>query len=277
MKIKRKNKMLILGLSLLGLGTIVGIGCNNFVDKNNNGIGYIQANRQDDNSTTDNSSGDDQNSTPETGDFYFLYDCTNGSTYDYNNNTDYSSIGENDVLVSFHLNIAINITNSVNSQNNQNNLLYITMQPTDLDDTTYSDYFDSKTNYIQPFTNYINKAIGQVFSSSDKQINTPPQPIFDLSISNLSISWEADPDASTDGSGGYFMTLTYDISNNYLNDLNNEKNKNNQLNQTLNDKNKQINGLNNTQIALIVVLLIFVVITLVLVFLMYRNKRRSKE
>lgn len=154
MKLKRKNKVLILGTSLLGLGLTTGSIVNGFVNNKNSEISNIQINRQDDNSTT-NSSSDDGNSTPATGDFYFLYDCTSEKTYDFSNNTDYSSIGENDILVAFHLNIAIDITNDVN-QPKENNLLFLTMRPTDLDSDTYSEYFDGKTNCIQPFTDYIN-------------------------------------------------------------------------------------------------------------------------
>lgn len=137
----------------------------------------------------------------------------------------------------------------------------------DLDSNLNKNYYQS---YWVPNENKIN----QLFTN---QINTvlssaPFTPNQSFSISNLDIEFTYTSDSS------YTINLgNYQITNNYLSDLNKEKNNNNDLNNQLKNSISQNNDLNTIKIILAVIVAILFIVILILVFVMIRSRRRMKN
>lgn len=278
MKIKRKNKLLILGTSLLGLGTILGIGLNSFTGKsnNNNEISYIQVNRQDTITFTDNNN-------PSQGLFYMYYDCIGKKAY---NLDELPSDTTNMQIVEFKVVFSLMITNT--------DLLNIMITPINLDDNTYNTYFDNQTDYVQPFTDYMNKSLSELADTKKSGY----YPLFNWELPSTYISSTENPDGSFTFNVSIDTPINLDrealqnaIQQNQnnqilINQLNNEVI--NLINSDKQKDNNEINNLkkeiNNFEIGAIVIATIFVVLcgTIILYFLYkkYKNKptktRKSK-
>lgn len=258
MKLKRKNKLLILGASVLSLGTIVGVGTNSLVQKNNN-ISYIQINRQDTNTTFTDSND------PSKGIFYMYYDCIGKKAYNLDELPNDTSKMQ---IVEFKLSFSIIVSN--------NDLLSIVLTPINLDDNTYNTYFDNQTDYVQPFTDYMNKSLSEIADTKKSGY----YPLFNWEVPTTYIS----STENTDGSFTFNVSIDTPINLDRV-ALENaiQQNQNNQIiinklnNEIINllNKDKQIND--NLEIGLITIAVLFVILCGFIVWYVLHKKYKKQK
>lgn len=260
-------------------------------NQNNNQINLVQSNKQDDSTATSEYSNT----------IYLRFDVLNSTNSNDNKeeNMFTTTLTSSDTanFVSFTLTIDI-VRNSTNSSD-VNQILNISLSSqSPINQSSFNKYFqgDNLTLITQALQNNV---INTILKSNAYSTSNLLQ-CFQISNLNPNFTWNAmneDGSSSTTSSndstststttssdqssditeGTISSSPTYNVSNIYLDELNNERNQNNNLNNTNKQNIQQINTLNNTQIALIVVLVVLIVIIAVLVFLMIRNKRRMRD